>query len=104
FKISTLEINTNVRWENKSVIGLQLSGAFNDPGFIIKRIKKPKEAVVPPQMSVPEKAIQQYKRDEILSEMINLLMEADSPEPNFAKIAMYIDKISNLQEEESKAR
>ncbi len=104
FKLSTLEIKANVSWEDKGFIGLQLAGAFNDPGFIIKRIKKPKEAVVPPQMSVPDKAIQQYKRDEILSEMVNLLMEADSPEPNFGKIGIYIEKISSLQEEESKAR
>ena len=104
FKLSTLEIKANVSWEDKGFIGLQLAGAFNDPGFIIKRIKKPKEAVVPPQISVPDKAIQQYKRDEILSEMVNLLMEADSPEPNFGKIGIYIEKISSLQEEESKAR
>jgi len=103
FKISTLEINTNVRWENKDFIGLQLSGAFNDPNFIIKRIKKPKEAVVPPQMSMSDKAIQQYRKDEILFKMVNLLMEVDSPETNFRKIGIYIDEISNLQEEENRS-
>ncbi len=103
FKISSLEIKTDVRWENDVFIGLQLSGAFNDPKFIIKRIKKPKEAVVPPQMSVPDKAIQQHRRDEILSKMVNLLMEVDSPEPNIRKINIYIEDISNLQEEENKA-
>ncbi len=103
FKISTLDIKTDVRWEDKSFIGLQLAGAFNDPKFIIKRIKKPKEAVVPPQMRVSDKAIQQYRKDEILSKMVNLLMEADSPEPNIGKIGIYIDEISSLQEEENKA-
>jgi hypothetical protein len=103
FKISTLEIMTDVRWEDKNFIGLQLAVAFNDPKFIIKRIKKPKEAVVPPQMSVPDKAVLQYRKDEILSKMVDLLMEVDSPEPNMWKIGMYIDDISNLQEEENKA-
>ncbi len=103
FKISTLEIKTDVRWEDKDYIGLQLLGAFNDPNFIVKRLKKPKEAVVPPQMSVSDKSIQQYKKDEILSKMVNLLMEVDSPETNFRKIGIYIEEISALQEEESKA-
>src|SRR5208337_4198753 len=86
FKISTLEIKTDVRWEDKNFIGLQLLGAFNDPNFIVKRLKKPKEAAVPPQMSVSDKAIQQYRKDEILSKMVNLLMEVDNPEPNVRKI------------------
>ena len=103
FKISTVEIMTDVRWEDKGFIGLQLAGAFNDPKFIIKRIKRPKEAVVPPQMSVPDKAVLQYRKDEILFKMVNLLMEVDSPEPNIMKIGTYIDEISNLQEEENKA-
>jgi len=103
FNISTLEIKTDVRWEDKNFIGLQFSGAFDDPTFIIKRIKRPKEAVVQPQMSVPDKAIQQYRKDEILIKMINLLMEVDSSEPNFVKIGIYIDEISNLEEKKKKA-
>src|SRR3972149_679142 len=98
FNISTLEIKTDIRWEDKNFIGLQFLGTFDDPTFIINRIKKPKEAVVPTQMSVPYKAIQQYRKDEILIKMINLLMEVDSPEPNIRKIGIYIDEISNLEE------
>src|SRR5208337_1870413 len=48
FKISTLELKTDVRWEDKVFLGLQLAGAFNDHKFIINRIKKPKQTVVPP--------------------------------------------------------
>ena len=103
FNLSTLEIKTDVRWEDKNFIGLLFSGAFNDPAFIIKRIKRPKETVVPPQMSLPDKAIQQYRKDEILTKMVNLLMEVDSLEPNIWKIGVYINEISNLQENESKS-
>jgi hypothetical protein len=102
FNLSTLEIKTEIRWEDKNFIGLQFSGAFNDPAFIIKRIKKPKEIVVPPQMSVSDKSIQQYRKDEILTKMVNLLMEVDSPEPNIWKIGTFINEISNLQEKENK--
>ncbi len=98
FNIATVEIKTEVRWENNDFIGLQFSGAFNDPAFIVKRIKKPKEVLAPPQMSIPEKAIQQYKKDEILTKMVNLILEMDSHEPNMKKIGAYIDDISSLEE------
>lgn len=100
FKLSTIEIKTVVCWEDNQFIGLQFAGAFNDPSFIIKRIRRPKEAVVPPQMSVPAKAILQYKKDEILTAMVNLLMEVESSEPNLTKIATFINEICTLEEEE----
>ncbi|MGD0280803.1 MAG: hypothetical protein ABSB95_00410 [Dissulfurispiraceae bacterium] len=98
FNISTLEIKTEVRWEDKKFIGLQFSGAFNDPKFIIRRVKKLKETVVPPQMKVQDKAIEQYKRDEILTKLVSLIMEADCTEPNIRKMGIYIDEISGLEE------
>ncbi len=100
FKLSTVEIKTVVRWEDNTFIGLQFAGAFNDPSFIIKRIKRPKEAVVPPQMSLPAKAILQYKKDEILTAMVNLLMEVESADPNLMKIGTFINDICTLEEEE----
>ncbi len=103
FKLATLEIKTDVRWEDNHCIGLQFSGAFNDPKFIIKRIKRPKETVIPPQMKVTDEAIQQYKKDEILTKMASLLMEVDCPEPNISKIGIYIDEISELEEKKRAA-
>src|SRR5271157_4779673 len=98
FNISTLEIKTEVRWDNKDFVGLQFSGTFNDPAFIIKRMKRPKEVLAPPQMSIQDKAIQQYKKDEILTKMVNLIMEVDSPETNMKKIGTFINEISGLEE------
>ncbi|MGC2062314.1 MAG: hypothetical protein WA610_05000 [Thermodesulfovibrionales bacterium] len=102
FKLSTVEIKTAVRWEDSNFIGLQFEGAFNDPSFIIKRIRRPKEAVVPPQMSIPAKSILQYKKDEILTAMVNLLMEVESSEPNLTKIGTFINEICVLEEKEKK--
>jgi hypothetical protein len=106
FKISTLELQTNVRWEDGNFIGLQVAGGFNDPKFImniVKLIKRPKETIIPPQMSVPDEAIQQYKKDEVLTMMVDLLMEVDCPEPNITKIGICIDEISALQKKNEAA-
>lgn len=102
FNIGSAEIKTDVCWEDKNFMGLQFSGIFNDPKFIIARIKKPKETEVPPQMKVPDKTVQQYKKDEILYKMVNLLLEVENPEPNIRKMGMYIEEISCLEEAEQK--
>ena len=106
FKLSTLELQTNVRWDDRNFMGLHVAGGFNDPKLIMnimRMIKRPKETIVPPQMSVPEKAIQQYEKDEILTMMVNLLMEVDSPDPHISKIGIYIDEISALQKKNEAA-
>jgi len=103
FKLSTLEIKTEVRWEDKDFTGLLFAGAFNDPKFIVKRIKRPTESAIPPQMKVPDEAIQQYKKDEILNKIVNLLMEIDTPDPNMRKIGIYVDEISDLEEKKKQA-
>lgn len=103
FNLSSLEIKTEVRWEDKDFLGLLFSGAFNDPKFIVKRIKRPKESAIPPQMKVPDEAIQQYKKDEILTKIVNLLMEIDTPDPNMRKIGIYVDEISDLEEKKRQA-
>ena len=103
FKLASLEIQTEVRWEDKDFLGLQFAGAFNDPKFIVKRIKRPTESAIPPQMKVPEGAIQQYKKDEVLNKVVNLLMEIDTPEPNMRKIGLYVDEIAGLEEKKRQA-
>ena len=106
FKLSTLEFRTNVRWEDGNFVGLQVAGAVIDAKFIInigKRVKRPKETIIPPQMSIPDEAIQRYKKDEVLTMMVNLLMEFDCPEPNISKIGTCIDEISAMQEKKKQA-
>ncbi|MBF0558593.1 MAG: hypothetical protein HQL08_07410 [Nitrospirae bacterium] len=103
FNIGTSEIKTDVRWDDKTFIGVEFTGVFNDPKFIVSRLKRPKETDVPPQMKVQDKAIQQYKKDEILYKMVNLLLEIESPEPNIRKMGTYIDEISRLEEAEKEA-
>ena len=97
-------ITAEVRWEDKVFIGLTSPVMFNDPSFIIKSAKRVKEAIPPPQMKVtPEKAVHLYKKDEMLTSLINLLMEVESAEPDIRKIGMYIDAICVLKEKEEKA-
>jgi len=104
FLVSTLEIKAEVRWEDKIFLGLQSISALSNPAFLSKKVKIATEVIAPPQMKIhPDKAIGQYKKDEGLISMINLLMEVDSPDPDIRKIAIYIEEISNLQEEEKKS-
>ena len=104
FMVATLEIKAEVRWEDKTFLGLQSTSALSNPAFLSKRVKTATEVIAPPQMKInPDKAIGQYKKDEGLISVINLLMEVDSPEPDIRKIAVYIEEINKLQEEEKKA-
>ena len=78
---------------------MQSATPFNDPALFIQRIKRAKEIIAPAQMKIHlDKAMAQYKKDEGLIGMINLLMEVDSAEPDVRKIGRYIDEISSLQE------
>ncbi len=96
--IASLEIKAEVRWEDSHFIGLQVAHAFTDPSFFIKRAIRPKETIVPPQMALSEKAILNYSKDEILTLMIALLMEVESPEPDIGKIGTCIDNICRLED------
>jgi hypothetical protein len=101
FSLSGQEIKANIRWQDKNHIGLQTAPPFNDPAFFIPRIKRPKEIIAPAQMKIHmDHAMSQYKKDEGLIGMINLLMEVDSSDPDIRKIGRYIDQISALQEKE----
>ena len=103
FTIAGQDIKADIRWQDMTFVGLQSAMTFNDTSFFIKRVKRAIETIAPPQMKVHlDNAIVQYKKDEGLISMINLLMEVDSPEPDIRKIGKYIDKISSLQEKENK--
>ena len=95
------EIKATVRWQDKTFLGLQLATPFNDPASFIQIIKRAKEIIAPTQMKIHlDKAMAQYKEDEGLICMINLLMEVDSSDPDIRKIGRYIEEISSLQEME----
>jgi hypothetical protein len=101
FMIASLEIKAVVRWEDRDFIGLESTNPLSNPAFLSKRVKRVAEALVPPQLKIyPEKAILQYKKDEGLITMINLLLEVESPEPDIRKMADYIEEVSALEENE----
>jgi hypothetical protein len=104
FTISGLEIKADVRWQDRTFLGLQSAIAFNNPALFIQRIKRAKETIAPPQMKVHlDNTMVQYKKDEGLISMINLLMEVNSHEPDIRKIGRYIDEINSLQEKEKQS-
>jgi hypothetical protein len=103
FTVATLEIKTQVKWEDGTFLGVELTGSLSDPTFFIKKTRKVKETIAPPQMKVlPDKAIQHFKKEERLTSMINLLMEVEGLEPDVRKIGDYIDLICRQEEKEDK--
>jgi hypothetical protein len=99
FPLFGREIKATVRWQDKTFLGLQSATPFNDPGLFNQRIKRAKEIIPPAQMKIPlDKAMSQYQKDEGLIGMINLLMEVDSPNPDFRKIGRYVEEICTLQD------
>lgn len=99
FPLFSLEIKATIRWEGKTFLGLQSDTLFNDPGFFNQRIKRAKEIIAPAQMKIhPDNAMSQYQKDEGLVGMINLLLEVDSPNPDFRKIGRYVEEICTFQE------
>ena len=99
------EIKATVHWQDKTFLGLQSATPFNDPALFIQRIKRAKEIMAPTQMKIHlDKTMAQYKKDEGLFGMINLLMEVDSSDPDVRKIGRYIEEISRPQEIEHPAR
>ncbi len=104
FALFDREMKANVRWQDRSILGLQSAIPFDDPEFFIPSIKRAKEIIAPPQMKVHlDSAVGQFQKDESLVSMINLLMEVDSPEPDIRKVGQYIDQISSLQEQEKQS-
>lgn len=104
FPLSGREIKANIRWQDKTYLGLQSSAPFNDSAFFAQWIKRAKEIIAPAQMKIHlENAMAKYKKDEGLIGMINLLLEVDSEEPDIRKIGRFIDEISSLQETERKS-
>jgi hypothetical protein len=103
FTVATLEIKTQVKWDDGTFLGVELTSPLSDPTFFIKKTKKSKENIAPPQMKVlPDKVIQHYKNEEMLTSMINLLMEVEGIEPDVRKIGSYIDLICRQEEKEAK--
>jgi hypothetical protein len=101
FSLSGLEIKAEVRWQNRTFLGLKSAVVFNDRAFFIQGVKRAKETIAPVQMKVHlDNVVAQYKKDEGLTLMINLLLEVDSLGPDIRKIGRYIDEISRLQEME----
>jgi hypothetical protein len=103
FTVATQEIKAQVKWEDRTFLGLEITGPLNDPTFFIKKTKKAKETIAPPQMKVLlDKAIQHFKKEDMLPSMINLLMEVESPEPDVRKIGALINLICREEEKEAK--
>ena len=101
FALSGQDIITEVRWQDKTFLGLRTAVAFNAPAFFTQRIKRAKEILAPAQRIINlENAVAQYKKEEGLISMINLCMEVHSPDPVIRKIGWYINEISSLQEKE----
>lgn len=99
FRVGNLEIIGNLRWEDVHWIGLGLAAPLGDPALFLKRTKRVKETIPPPQMKIsPDKAVIDYKKDEALSSMINLLMEVESPDPDIRKIGLFIEAICASKE------
>ena len=101
-QVGSRQIKGAIRWSDTLSIGLRTDGLFNDPSQIRELLKKAKENVAPPQMKVTDKAIQQYKKDEVVVAMVNLLMEVESLEPNVIKIGQHINEVCTLEEKQAK--
>jgi hypothetical protein len=101
FKVENLALQTVIKWQEGDFLGLEITAPLSDPAFFIKKTRKAKELLAPPQMKIfPETLIDPNNKGDLFPAMIDLLLEVESEEPDLRKIAAHIDLICPDEEED----
>jgi hypothetical protein len=105
FTVESLAIVTEIKWQEGTFLGLEIIRPLSDPAFFIKKTRKAKETIAPPQMKInPDTLVEPNNKGGMLPSLIDLLLEVEGEEPDLRRIAARIDMLCPDEEEEPKPK